>query len=210
MTRSLFLPLLVVLFALSGAGTLPASAQDEPRVGQVMQVVGTVTVLRAGGPGTLAIGQPVYRSDRIFTASDSRIRIGFADGSVLTIGTDSEVLIADFVVDGRGNRLRSVLTLILGIVRATVATPAANASFDVRTRDAVASARSTEWVVEAKEAGSAVFVIGGRVEVSGLAGGSVLLEATYGSDVPQGGQPKAAKRWGMARVRDVLARTRLP
>ena len=74
----------------------------------------------------------------------------------------------------------------------------------------MASARSTDWLVEAKTDGTSVFVVLGRVEVAkaGEAGGPIL-EASYGTDVPRGGRPTDVKRWSLTRVQDALARTRV-
>lgn len=191
---------------------LPALAQDGAPVGRVVQQVGWVTILRGGAGGTLQPGDPVYRGDAILTGPRSRIAIEFADGSQLAVGSDSEVELERYLVDGAGRRESGLLALLRGIVRATVAGGVSGgAGFDIRTRLAVASTRSTEWVIEALRGRSAVFVVSGSVEVQDIASGaSVLLEPGFGVDVRAGVPLAARKQWGTGRVDGVLARTQLP
>jgi len=81
----------------------------------------------------------------------------------------------------------------------------------VTTGTAIASVRSTDWVIEAKPDDTAVFVVDGRVQVvnRGQTGG-VLLYPGFGTDVRPDSPPTTPKRWGQARVDSALARTRLP
>ncbi len=80
---------------------------------------------------------------------------------------------------------------------------------EVDTRTAVASVRSTEWLVESTARGTGFLSVEGVVEVRGLAGGAVSLRPGQGTDVPPGGPPRPAATWGEARRRDALARTTL-
>ncbi len=188
-----------------------ATAQDAAAVGTVVQQLGTVTALRGAGPGLLLIGAPVFRSDRIVTAAASRVRIEFVDRSVLAIGPESDVVVADYLVDGDDNRLRGVISLLLGIVRATVGPGRPDAAFDIESRAAVASVRATDWVVEVQSDRTSVFVVEGTVTVAAASGaGSVVLTAGQGTDVLIDRDPAEPKLWGAARVRDVLDRTRVP
>ena len=100
---------------------------------------------------------------------------------------------------------------MLGILRATVEGAGRQAPFDVRTRAAVASARATEWIVEAKDDSAAVFVVEGRVGVASTGPPhGVVLSAGFGTDIGLDRAPKRPKRWGEARVQDVLRRTQVP
>ena len=69
----------------------------------------------------------------------------------------------------------------------------------------VASVRSTEWVVEATGAGTAVFSIEGPVAVLSPLG-SVTLATGDGTDVRLGAAPTQPVQWGQARVDRTLAR----
>ena len=196
------LALLVLLLVLPGA----ALAGDP--IGRVVQQEGAVTVQRAEDRVPLWPGDPVFVADRVLTGPDGRVRIAFLDESLLAIGSDSEVAVDDYRIGRDGRRLNAVISLLLGIVRAAITPAAPSVVFDVRTRVAVASARSTDWVVEAKPDHTAVFVAEGRVAVT-ASGGQILLGPGLGTDVMAGRAPASPKRWGEARVRDVMGRTAL-
>lgn len=190
------------------AAPLSASAQDEP-VGKVVQQRGAVTVLRDMTPSLMLLGAPVFRSDRIVTGPDSRIKIEFADRSLLAIGSDSDITVDTFLTED-GSRVSAVLSMLLGIVRATITPAKAQAGFDIKTRAAVASARSTDWIVEVTPDRTSVFVEEGEVSVIHRDGGGVILKPGEGTDVIGGAPPKQPMRWGDERMRDVVARTRVP
>jgi ferric-dicitrate binding protein FerR (iron transport regulator) len=190
------------------AGTLPGFAA-EPAVGRVVQQQGDVRAARGGAIVTLAVGAEVLCRDRIVSGPDGRVHIEFVDRSLVAIGSDTEVLVADYAAGRDGRRLSAVLSLLSGIVRAVVAEP--GGSFDITSRAAVASARSTEWLMEATGAGTAVFAAAGVVAVQSV-GTNAVVELTpgMGTDVTPGGAPNPPKPWGKARVEDFIARTRLP
>ena len=197
------LSLVLLLFQAGGA-----FAADP--IGRVVQQQGAVNALRGEERVPLWSGDPVFVADRILTGSDGRVRIAFIDESELSIGSDSEVIVDDYRFGRDGRRLNAALSLVFGILRAVITPSAPSAVFDVRTRVAVASARATDWVVEAKPGHTAVFVAEGRVAVGARElRGEVLLGAAFGTDVYSGKPPTVAKRWGASRVRDVLERTAL-
>lgn len=187
----------------------PAALAAEP-IGTVVDQRGDVTAVREPARVALARGAAILETDRIVTGVEATVKIALADGSVLTIGANSEVALESYLVGPDRGRIGAVLDLVLGIIRVTVSMSGDGAPFDVRTRAAVASARSTQWLVEATDRGTAVFVVEGEVAVSSRdANATVYLGPNFGVDVPPGGQPSSPKEWGAARVEDVLARTRL-
>jgi hypothetical protein len=188
----------------------PALAQEEGAVGQVVRQEGAVAAQRDGNMRALHLGAAVYQGDRLFTGSGAKVAIEFRDGSSLTVGSATEVVISEYVLDGEGRGVRGVVSLIFGIVRTSLS-DLWRSGFEVRARAAVASVRSTDWVTESQADKSSVFVVDGAVAVSPTAGGNeVLVPADNGVDVPTGGNPSAVKRWGASRVRSVLERTRVP
>ena len=186
-------------------GAAQARAQTDDPVAEVAGLSGPAAALRDAGAVALRVGAPIYRDDRLRTLPGARLWITFADGSELVLGGDSKVAVARY----QPEHGRTTLDLLRGILRATVTWAAGWRSFDVETRSAVASARSTEWVVVWSEDGTAVFVVDGEVSVAG-AGARVRLGPGDGTDVPPGAAPGAPKQWGQARVDAVLARTARP
>lgn len=201
-TATLLLVCLIMVAPNAGA-----SAQEQDAVGEVVRQVGVVTALRATTARPLRLGAPVFQGDRVITAEDAKVEIEFRDGSTLSVGSGTEVEVVDYSPDGRQY---GRLELLIGIIRSSLS-ELWGGGFEVQTRAAVASVRSTEWVTEAQEDRSSVFVISGEVEVTGTADGTrVLLGEGQGTDVEVGGTPSQPTQWGSSRVEDVLTRTRLP
>src|SRR3546814_8697799 len=88
----------------------------------------------------------------IVTGHAAQAMIEFADGSVVVIGPDCQIEVAEYAVDPAGSRWSAVLSLLAGIVRATVQ-PAEGGRLEIRTQTAVASPRSTDWLVDAAAEG---------------------------------------------------------
>jgi hypothetical protein len=79
-------------------------------------------------------------------------------------------------------------------------------TFNVFGPVAVASVRSTEWIMETPKLGTNVFVLDGVVAVQSKRGDHVELSPTFGIDVAPDGTMAEPKKWGAKRVADVLAR----
>lgn len=207
--RRVFRALALVVFVAWGSAS---AAADEIGIGRVAEKSGFVTLTRDDRTRVVPVGAPVSAGDRVVTAADGRVEIAFRDRTVLVIGPASEVIIADYQVDGGGHRLRALLSLLGGILRSTVTEAPEGGTFDVETRVAVASVRSTEWVVETDDGDhAAVFVVDGVVEVvSKSEKARVRVEAGFGTDVFAGKAPTPPKQWGKKRVESVLVRTRMP
>jgi len=197
--------LMFLLIALVPAG--PLSAQEREAVGQVVQQRGVVTALRTTAARSLHLGAPVFPGDQVITAAQAKVEIEFDDGSTLSVGAGTTVEVVNYAPAARRP---GRLLLLIGIIRTSIS-ELWSGGFEVRTRAAVASVRSTDWVTEARDDRSSVFVVEGAVEVTAEPGGeSVLLSAGDGTDVPVGGAPSSPVQWGAARVQDVLERTRVP
>lgn len=182
----------------------PAAGQEAGGIGRVADLTGPAVVLRDGQPRALYRGARIHRDDRLRTLETAKLKIVFADGSELVLGADSKVAIARYAPDaGHG-----VLELLRGILRAVVAGAPRWERFDVETRNAVASARSTQWVVALTPEQTSVFVVEGAVDVR-AAGRTVRLQEGDGTDVPVGAGPGDPVQWGQARVDRVLDRTTL-
>lgn len=200
--------------ALAVAGRPDAPrAQEQAVAGVVARREGSVIAVRSGGDVWLEAGSPIFRGDGIRTGPGAKVRIDFAGGLVVVVGPATEVGVEEFLAGGSGGGsalTAAVLDLLVGIVRLVGPAEAGPARrIEVRTRVALASVRSTEWLVESAPAGTGVFVREGRVEVRGLVGAPVVLEPGFGTDVPPGGPAATPRRWGEARRDAALARTTL-
>jgi hypothetical protein len=185
----------------------PARAQGtEDAVGTVTGLTGPASAWSGGAPRALTLDSRVHRGETLRTLDGAKLAVRFSDGSVLTLGADSQAAVNAFA-PARGS---AAMRLMRGILRLVIDPARRWQRFEVQTRSAVAAARSTEWVVafDAQRA-TAVFVVSGRVEVRAQ-NASVTLAAGDGTDVPAGQPPGEVKQWGQARVDRVLAATSLP
>jgi hypothetical protein len=188
--------------------TLILSAAAQPacaaEAGHVLRLVGSVEIERPSGTAPLGTGAPIATGDRIRTGEDARVEIALEGGAHIVLGPDSEL-----VVPEQAARAIGVVDLLLGIVRAVLPEEGAVGGFMVRGRTAVASVRSTEWIVETDEDNTSVLAIDGNVQVIGT-GGSVIVAPGQGTDVAAGAAPTEPKEWGAERRNDALVRTAFP
>ncbi|WP_162906839.1 FecR family protein [Algihabitans albus] len=199
--------LAIFCLSLMAAGS---AAQAQETVAQVEAVSGRAVLQRGLTSLTVEAGLDVQRLDEIMTSGDGRLRLAFLDGTVITVGPNSRVLV-QYYLDALNvqDRRPRFLTLVVGILRASVP-KISSLGWSVETRAAIASSRSTEWIVEASAETTSVLVLGGRVEVTDTQGGRLLLTGGEGVDVTLS-QPMAAQpvRWNAVRVIDAVERTTL-
>lgn len=197
--------------ALGGGFGATGAAAETASVGTVARLVGTASVESDGTSRPAETGMALYAGNRIVTADAARLEIHLADGSVLVVGPATEIALDRFVAPSATNPGDAIIDVIAGILRIALDSASDWTRFEVTTRTAVASVRSTEWVVDAKPDTTGVFVIEGRVTVVDrqLKGG-VILDPGYGTDVAAGAPPTTPKRWGQKRIDDVMARTSFP
>ena len=127
-----------------------ASPSGDNRQGTFKTVQGEVTVVRGDVRSAAILGGPVHASDRIVTGPASAAAIGLRDGTVLAIGADSLVDLAQFQFDStteQGNVLvrlaRGTLRMITGLVARTQPE-----QVKVSTPTAVIGVRGTDFIVE--------------------------------------------------------------
>ncbi len=194
---------------LAATASLPGRAAS-PVVGKVSRLAGSPSVSAAGGSLVpAALGMTLHEGDRVVTGRGGRLQILAPDGTTVSIGEETTVVLTRFVGPRGGRPGRGLLDLIEGILR--IRLPGSWNRFEVTTGTAVASVRSTDWIVDATPQSTAVFVADGRVEVVNRAlTGAVLLDAGFGTDVRAGAVPTTPRRWGQSRVAAVMARTGIP
>ena len=191
MNYLLAIPLAICL--LSGTTALAEAARDC----KVAALKGAeASVQRQGASQKLAVDMPLDDTDQVTTGPGTRVEIHCSDGIVVTIGAASSLDLGTLTTGGQDDGV--VMSLFDGI--AGFIKPAFGGTrFRVRTPSAVASVRSTEWIVIVEEKATAVFVNKGAVDV-GVAEKSVLLQPGEGVSVTADGALGAATRWGNARV----------
>ena len=175
-------------------------------IGRISRTRGSVAALRGRAIVGLSVGDDVFVDDILRTGVESRALILCVDGLQITIGPGTELAVRSFVTDEPGG-IRVVLGLLQGITRLIGGLVEGGRSIEIDTRTAVASVRSTEWLIESSAKGTGILSLAGEVTVRALAGGAVVLRPGEGTDVAPGAAPKAPAVWGEARRRDAIART---
>ena len=187
----------------------PAGAADSAvPIARVIQQDGSVAVQRGGESLDSHLGRLLFAGDRVVTPSDGRVLIEFPDRSRLSLGADTQVVLDEYSLAPGSGRLKGFLSLLAGILRMSIVHSTRADDFGIRTQTAIASVRSTDWIVEAGAGDTQVFVVSGAVRVSDSGGGgAVELAAGEGTGVKAGAAPRPASVWGPARAADVLKRT---
>jgi hypothetical protein len=189
-----------------------AEQADRVVIGAVQVVKGTVyresgtaaAAAVAVGYRPVAAGDPVFVADTIVTGADGRARIHLNDGSLVTIGGDARLRLADY--QGTGNGFTTKLYAVVGTVRLFVSKVIANGRFEVETETAAAAVRGTDFVVVSTADNTGVAILDGSVAVRGksLPAEVILRQPGDGTDVARGQAPTEPKRWGAARLAAAL------
>ncbi len=179
-------------------------------IARVIQQSGAVEVRRDEAKLASHLGRLLYAGDRLITGEGGRALLEFTDRSLLALGSRTEVRLDDYRVETASASLKGFLTLLGGILRMSIVQSTKAEDFSIRTQTAIASARSTDWIVEARPSETTVFVLSGVVTVADAAqGASVRVSAGEGTRVavPAAEGPAAPKIWGAKRAADALSRT---
>lgn len=198
------------IYAFAAAGLLiyaSATASAAERTCAAARIDGTTAQYQQNGEWrALQKAQLPEGSIRISTGPETRIEIVCSDSVVLTIGT-STVADLESLVGTAGPSSNILIRLIEGVIGAVA--PLRNwARFDIHAPLAIASVRSTEWLVSHDGiTGSSVFVREGRVAVMMLPDNRrAMLDADDGVDIAEtgGAMPKTWPRHRVARIGDRL------
>ncbi len=187
---------------------VPSLADAAAPIGQVMAVKGSLFREAAGKREPLAAGAPVFALDTIVAEGDGKGKILLNDGSIVSVGENGRVTIAEY--QGAGNRLTTRLNAQAGSIRLFVHQLLPGAHFEVETETAVAAVRGTDWLVEVTPEQTSIALLQGVVAVHGKGAASssevVLQTPGDGTDIKRGEAPTAAKTWGAQRLATTLAR----
>ncbi|HKO07763.1 MAG TPA: FecR domain-containing protein [Alphaproteobacteria bacterium] len=114
--KRLFFGSVIALAGLACAA-LPAGAQDD-KAG-VAAAVNPQATAQPPNQKTevLHIGQNVIRNERITTQNEGQVQLLFVDGSTLTLGPNSEIVIDEFVYDPQKQIGSMTATVTAGLLR---------------------------------------------------------------------------------------------
>ena len=180
---------LVLLCAICFALVFPpdVAAQAAESAGKITAVVPVVNVVRGPQQVAASSSQQVFWGDVINTGHLARARIALNDGSILSVGSDSNLAIAKH----DATQQQTDLDLNYGRVRAKAAKLVKpDSHFQIRTSVGVAGVVGTEMIVIFDANGMMqVICIEGACKVCDLAGHCVLMKGGEQSSVRSNEQP---------------------
>ena len=191
------------------------AAPAQSPVGTVDALTGDCTVVRFGesAASALALGAALHEGDRIRTAEGARLRLAFADGSMVQLGEQTDLVLDWFLHAPEAGTQNVLLRVSSGIFRAIVALVLPQAAFEVQTPTAVASVRGTDWITEATPEATATVTLEGQVALRNIEPGipgEVVLGPGEGTTVNAGAAPTEPTVWGDARRNQFIERTTVP
>jgi ferric-dicitrate binding protein FerR (iron transport regulator) len=184
-----------ILAVTAGHGALAAEA-----VGLVERVKGVASATLGALSRPLMDGSDVFEGDKIVTGPSTRLRLKLNDGTTLTLGDNSTILIE---LAGTGGDQGSILELIEGVFLAATGAVASlsSDSLTVKTPSAILGVRGTTIWGEQKPGQLGICLLAGtRVTVTTAMGTVILDQEQFGSDIVQGQPPSAPKRWSAERL----------
>lgn len=163
------------------------AAQAAESAGKITAVVPVVNVVRGPQQVAASSSQQVFWGDVINTGHLARARIALNDGSILSVGSDSNLAIAKH----DATQQQTDLDLNYGRVRAKAAKLVKpDSHFQIRTSVGVAGVVGTEMIVIFDANGMMqVICIEGACKVCDLAGHCVLMKGGEQSSVRSNEQP---------------------
>ncbi|MEO9895803.1 MAG: FecR family protein [Paracoccaceae bacterium] len=163
---------------------------------------GFATIFRQDETLRKPIGLSIQQGDRLRKSASAQVSITCSDGGEITIGRATEVDLGALIATPVGeNRIFQILRGIAGFVM-----PGQAAPVEIKTLNAVASVRSTEWTVEVDGDVTHVFVREGLVQVTGISGQTAPLGDGEGVSVLADGTLGPVKSWGQSRIDAMNAR----
>jgi len=129
---------------------VPFVKAQGPKIAQVKNISGQVTIVREGGNLPAKVGDLLYEKDVIQTGADGAIGITFTDNTVMSTGPNSEVSLEEYRFDSsnfNGAMLTNLRKGTLAMVSGDIArsTPGA---MKVKTPTAILGVRGTRFAVQ--------------------------------------------------------------
>jgi len=167
----------LVSMALAFSPALSAQGQS---AGQISREIPNVNIQHGLKAQPASAGSKVLWGDLVTTDRGGRARIVLDDGSILNVGSDSQLR----VVQHDAANQRTQIQLAYGRLRASAVHLAhAGSSFEVRTPTAVAGVVGTEFDLESINSVTSIQVYEGAVNFCNLAGQCATVAAGFSSVV---------------------------
>ncbi|HME25900.1 MAG TPA: FecR family protein [Acetobacteraceae bacterium] len=182
-------------------------------IGAASAAAPTGTVVAVSGSCTahgraLKSGDAVQLSDTVDVPAGGHLKLQMADGSVISIGPDSNMTVLSYNVGDAGRQAN--LSLAQGVLRAVVAPVGGPSTFEVSTAVGTASVHSgsADWFIVAEAGSAQVGVLAGTVDLTSAATrGSVAIPAHWGTRLESGLAPMLPRVWAQMEFNAVIRLT---
>lgn len=184
-------------------------ANKNCRVGAVAQLTGTVEVVRNKETITPTQGMKICRGDLFKTAAGSVAELALRDGTKLTVGKDSQLVIREYRIY-RSKPNLALFDLVQGAFRSITGSITKRPHrFEVTTRVATIGVRGTDfwggYGLTPDGALDVVMLSGKGVYVKNDKGQVELDKAGLGTTITVDGAPADAKTWGEEKLGRAVA-----
>ena len=152
-------------------------------VGTVTAVRGEVKIIHIGKNRPAKVGDPLYKADKIVTGPASEAQLLFKDRTMITIGSQSRMRIADYLYDKRADS-RTDFHLAKGFFRVLTGKigKVARKNFKLKTANATIGIRGTEILIETDpQKGDNIACVMGRIVV--VADNGQIFDVPAGKNV---------------------------
>jgi FecR-like protein len=181
---------------LLGASTVIWAQQGSETIGVVAAVHGSASVMHAGAvaPARLAVRQTLSVNDAVETKEQAKVQTLFQDDTMLTMGQQTRVEIAEYLHDPDQHVRRMTVHLVHGTVRALVgrAFTGLGSMFTIHAGTANVLANTTYFVVWSNQHETGVVNIGAAGQVSFTSGGRIVMISSGYYSIALAGKPPSA------------------
>ena len=174
------------LFLAVPSGVAGQGAQGSPTAGKITNLVPIVNLIHEARTTPASTSATVYWGDMVNTGHLARARVALNDGSVLNIGSDSNMTITQHDAAAQQTQLE----LNYGRVRAqAVKLVKPNAKFEIRTPTGVAGVVGTDFFMSYELDVTHLLVFKGRVKFCTLEGNCVYVGEGQTSNIRSNESP---------------------
>jgi hypothetical protein len=177
--NSLRMKLARMVFLGTSLMTVALSAQAIESIGRVKQVQGQAEALRASDAVQLKVGDAIAESDRLVTGLDSSLGVTLNDGTLFSLGSNSDMNISKFNFAANRGSGEIAINYVKGAFRFVTGQIGKNSPKNVRiaSPSATIGIRGTDFIS----------IIGGVEEVGAVeAVGAEMPEGTCSAMPPEG------------------------
>lgn len=180
-------------------------AENTDAVATVLAKKGDVNIVNVNGSVAAKRKSLLIEKDTIVTGIDARTSFKFNDGTITTLGSDSEMLIANYKWSADDKAPSAEFELLKGVFRTVTGaiTKVKNPSYTVKTPMGSIGIRGTDFWggYLDKDAIDVLFVEGEHeIVITNEFGTTVLTAPGQGTTIKAGQAPTAAKVWPQHKV----------